>query len=73
MKTKLIFLFLFLISNCFGQDNRPFAFISTSGFSARQAEVRAHNIAYMNNLEVISYHTTTSGGSWISVVKVVKK
>jgi hypothetical protein len=72
MKNSILILLL-IVTNSIAQDNRPFSFITVSGYSIRQAEVKAHNIAYMNNLKVVSYNTTSSGGSWISVVKVVPK
>jgi hypothetical protein len=72
MKTKLIILLL-TIGNLYSQDSRPFAFISASGNTVRQAEVRAYNIAYMNNLKVVSFYTTVNNGQWNSVVKVVPK
>ena len=74
MKIKYFIIILFLITSCaYSQDNRPFTFISSIGGSVRQSEVRAHNIAYMNNLKVLSYNTYKSGNTWVSVVKVVPK
>jgi hypothetical protein len=72
MKIKLIILLL-TITNIYAQDSRPFAFISAGGDTIRQAEVRAYNIAYMNNLKVVSFHTSKSGSGWNSIVKVVPK
>ena len=72
MKISFIILILTTLTS-FSQDSRPFAFISTSGNTVRQAEVRAHNIAYMNNLKVVSFHTTVNNGQWNSTVKVVPK
>ncbi|MEY4370914.1 MAG: hypothetical protein RIQ48_630 [Pseudomonadota bacterium] len=79
MKSKLqiikniILLLIVSINNIYSQENKPFAFISSVGTSVRQSELQAFNVAYMNNLRVVSVSNSKQGNIWTSIVKVVSK
>ena len=73
---KLLILILFYFTNLGfvrAQDNKPIAFITGAGSTYREADVNAHNTAYMNGLKIVSKSVSKSGGIWIITVKTVPR
>jgi hypothetical protein len=81
MKTnKLIKLLLLIITiyfslnySVFTQENKQISFITGVGSSYREADVNAHNTAYMSGLKIISKSINKSGEIWVVTVKTVSR